>query len=271
MTLYLSDPGAPGEKTPPRPPIWAGAPRRSAPDLRAIGEGTLLRSRKIGAPLVTAGAARLAGFAARVEAGTYRVNAARLGVLARFVPSSARVGRGLRGTAALIAASAETVAPPPPIEALPLRPWDGAPGAIARPSPVADDPPAPLARKAPDSPRSAAPPAALRTTEATDENIEAERDTLDAIRTLMRAEARPTRPQRQPKAETAAETTAAPRALRGVDALPPLEPHVPTPPGFLFRGAAKGLGWAFLALMLPVGGVVTLWLVLRGREVLPEG
>jgi hypothetical protein len=270
MTLYLSDPGAPGEKTPPRPPIWAGAPRRSAPDLRAIGEGTLLRSRKIGAPLVAAGAARLAGFAARVEAGTYRVNAARLGVLARVVPSSARVGRVVRGAATLIAASAETVAPPPPVEALPLRPWDGAPGAAARPAPVAKDL-APAPRKMTERPRMAASADAPRTTEAPAECVEAERDTLDAIRVLMRAEARPARPQRQPKAEAVAETAATPRALRGVDALPPLEPHVPTPPGLMFRGTARGLGWVFLGLMLPVGAAVTLWQVVRRREILPEG
>lgn len=291
MTLYLSDPGASGGKPPSRPPIWAAGPRRQAPSPRDMARASLLHGRTMGAPLVRAGAERLARLAGRVDEGSLRVNTARLGVLARLVPPAARVARGLRGSAALLAASAETVAAPPPLEALPLRPWEGAPGAQPQAAPSAPSAPAQTAttaarrQAAPAAPPHpvaappvAAPPAAERPAAArpaedrpSADTPESERDTLDVIRSLMRTEARPSRPWRKAAADVLREPPAPPvRGPRGAEALPPLEPQEPTPPGLVFRATARTLGTLFLVLMLPAGAALTLWLALRGREILPE-
>lgn len=273
MTSFLSDPGLPGGKPPSRPPIWSGAPRRNAPDLRAIASASLHRSRVAGAPVVMAASDRLARFAARVDDGAYRVNTARLGNLSRIVPSAGRMARLLRGTSRLIALSAETVAPPPPLEALPLRPWDGAPGAIAPAAPVRAAAVAPRPETAVAQPVQVAPPPLGASPLAprgpdTAAIPAADQDTLDAIRALMRTETRPARPVRQKTVDP--EPSPPPRILRGLEALPPLEPHVPAPPSLPFRWSAQALGLAFLALALPVGTAATVWLALRGQEIEPD-
>ncbi|MFN3970784.1 MAG: hypothetical protein ACK4GO_07025 [Gemmobacter sp.] len=282
MSSSFLDPRDPGPKSQPRPPIWAQGVRSAPPDLRQFARASLHRTRAWGAPFVHGGATRLALLSDSVAEGRWRVDAARLGGAARLVPSAERVGDALHGVARLVAAAAGTFAPPPPLEGLAIRPWEGAPGAVRiakRTEPPANVPAPPAPEAAPDKGsrgtlRSATPrPRPPAATPLPASAPEGEADTLDVIRSLIRSEARPARPRRDP-ANTAPHEppprTTAPRTPRGARALPPLQPAEASPPGLLFRAASQALGTVILLLLLPVGTTLAAWSAWRGTEDLPE-
>ncbi|QYK39952.1 MAG: hypothetical protein KF887_10765 [Paracoccaceae bacterium] len=300
MTSYFSDPRLPGDKPKARPPIWSGG-RSARPriDLRGFGRAALAETRLWGAPVVAGAARHLDRLGDRVALGEFRIPEARLGRSGRYLPTVGQVGAAMKGSARFIGAAGETVAPPPPLEGLAIRPWAGAPGAraaAAPPAPEAVAPPAaapvappaaeavtPVAAApvtlppdaAADHPRhpAARPAPAARSAKPADAGApvaDAERDTLESIRLLMKAEARPVRPMRAATPETAPEPAAAPdRGPRGASALPPLEPALPTPPGLIWRGASHVTGLALIGLFLPVGAARAALARLRG-ETFPD-
>lgn len=247
MSSYLSDPGAPGTKPPARPPIWSGERRRRAPDLRQFARDTLDETRSWGGPLVDRLAGHLDVLANRAAEGRGKALALRLGRVGRMLPSADRVSGVLAGTSRLVSQSALTVAGPPPLEGLPLRPWGGAPGAVSPPP----APPVPAAVEE-TLPVIMVEPAPVPTKPA----VDGDQATLELIRTVIRAPVQPSHPVRSPLP---------PPRPRGRGALPDLEPPVPQPPGLALRASGRALGWVFITLLAPVAALRVGVAALRDR------
>lgn len=253
MSSYLSDPGAPGTKpSSERPPIWSGR-RRRAPDWRQFARDTLDETRVWGGPVVQRLAGGIATLADRAAEGRGKPLALRMGRVGRLLPTAGQVAGLLSGTSRLVAQSALTVAGPPPLEGLPIRPWDGAPGAVVQaPAPVQAAPAveevAPVVLAEP--PRAPARPAPV-----------GDLATLELIRTVIRPPVQPSHPVRVP---------VPPPRPRGRGALPDLEPPVPQPPGMMLRASGRILGWVFLGLLYPVAALRLGWAGLRGNRDLPQ-
>ncbi len=247
MSSTLSDPGAPGEKPRPRPPLWSGGRQRPRLDLRLFARARLKETRRWGAPVVRGLAGRLDRLAQRVAAGAGRPLALKLGRVGRMLPGAARTGAFVGGTARLLDLASDRLAGPAPVEPLPLRPWEGAPGATR-----ATLAPAPAAA----APEPAAGPAPVRLSTAG--LPEGDRQTLEMIRSMIREPVQPSHPVRPPPPP--------PPRPRGMEALPDLQPQPPAPPGAAMSLAARVLGMALLGLLTPVGAARTGWQVARGAD-----
>lgn len=236
-----------------KPPIWAEGNQKPRFDARAFLGVTAANSRGLAVRGLATTAGQVGRIADRVAAGDLRVPQARLGRTGRYLPDHARVGHWLTQTAALAAAASEAALGAEPVEAMAFRGWVAAPEAAAAlpteapPSAAPRAVPAETTADAPSVeppvrlPRTATPPAPHR--------ADADRDTLEAIRSLMHAaEVAPTRPQRRRRAPPA------PPQSRAAN-LPDLAPAELTPPGPLFRLGARGVAGLAFALAFPVGAV----------------
>ena len=96
---------------PPRPQIWAEGDQRPPFNLRAFGRAGLYLSREGAAPILAWAARRARRLAVDVQNGAGRIPEARLGRVARFVPSHLRVVAWIKNAAAVLAHASATADP----------------------------------------------------------------------------------------------------------------------------------------------------------------
>lgn len=257
MSIFSSDPGTPGDKSDRgKPRLWAEGRQRPGFNLRAFLRVSTSNSRSVAAPVLVAMAGRLDRFGTRVEDGTLRIPAARLGRSGKWLPSHVTTGRRLRDSAAMTRAAAEAARGEGPPQTMPFRGWTDAPAAAA---PVADrqsDAMPPAGRGPVLRPKR---PAPLPTAPV---NAAGDRDTLDAIRNLMHtATVEPVHPLRGPRA-----APALPSMPTGAGALPELAPAEPAPRSALFRLTGQVFGALSVGLAFPVGMAQAGLAIARGED-----
>ncbi len=251
MASHSTGPGSPGDKPDGvKPRLWAEGRQRPGFDARAFLRVSLANSRTVAAPVLVAIAGRLDRFGARVEDGAVRIPAARLGHSGRFLPSHVTTGRRLCDSAAMMRLAAEAAGGVAPVEALPFRGWADAPGVAVPPGPMPVDRPAPLAtvqaaaaeRLPVQRPKRPAPLPVAPT------DADGDRDTLEAIRSLMHmTTVEPVHPVRGSRAAPA------PPPPTGAGALPELAPAEPSPRSAVFKLTGQVIGSLSVGLAFPVG------------------
>lgn len=268
MSIFSSDPGAPGKKSRTnKPRIWTEGRQRARFELRAYLRVSLKHARALASPAAASVAATMGRFAARVTEGRIRVPASRLGRIGQALPSHRDVGAGIDTTARMIAEAARRAAGPEPVAPLTFRGWDGAVvGPVRDPVvTVIAAPPMP-----PEPPRIAdpvaaaplRPPARKNKPAPAEDPPDEDRATLEAIRSMIHAaEIEPKRPSR-PQVPVVPPAPPPPRSA----ALPDLAPMEQRSPGPLFLASAAGLGHLFVALAWPLGAIKSGWMHLRGVD-----
>lgn len=259
MARYPFDPDLPGKRTRrSKPAIWAAGVQRPRLDLRAFFRVTRSHASRVAARGLAGAAAALGRFAARVFAGEVRLPDARLGRVGQMLPPHRSVGRALDSTARLLAQAARRAVGPEPAEPLTFRGWNAdSVGIVEAPVvTVTVAPPPPPVSVAPPPPPPPPPP---RLVKAASSPEDADRATLDAIRTLIHAtEIEPKRPGR-------AKAKAEPPPPRSAN-LPDLAPMEPVPPGPAFRTAGAVLGIASVIVIWPVSLLRSGWMAARGVD-----
>lgn len=259
MARYPSDPDRPGSRRRrSKPAIWAAGEQRPRLDLRAFFRVTQSHARRVSARGLAGVAASLGRFAARVFQGEVRLPEARLGRLGRMLPPHRNVGRALDLGARFLAEAARRAVGVAPVEPLAFRGWNpDSKGLVEAPVvTITVAPPPPPVTRAPAMPPPPAPP---RPAAAGSGPEDADRATLEAIRSLIHAtEIEPKRPGRmKPKAEPPP-----PRSTH----LPELAPMEPVPPGPVFHAAGTALGLLAVAAIWPVSLVRSGWMAARGTD-----
>ncbi len=128
---------------PSRPKIWAEGGQRPPFNLRAFGRASLHLSREAVAPILGWTARRSRQVAVNIKNGAGRIPEARLGRVARFVPSHLRVAAWVKNGAAVLAHASATTDPDIPrgnalVEAVEQHLWPAV--AEADPRPPSDQP-----------------------------------------------------------------------------------------------------------------------------------
>lgn len=97
-----------------RPPIWINGKQRPSFDLRAYGAYSLIATRAALGPVLACASAAAGGLQARIAAGAYPINTARLGRAADNLPKRPGIAATVGGIAALLGQTGNVVCPPPP-------------------------------------------------------------------------------------------------------------------------------------------------------------
>ncbi len=285
--------------TPDRPPIWVNGQQRPSFNIAAYGAYSLIATRAALGPALLRLSGATRGLQARIAAGAYPVNTARLGRAADYLPRRDSIAATVGGLARIAGDAAEVVQPtPPPPESLaaydalwrarkapasgrlrgldldeaqadpdlhalrndqPLRPLRPTRPVLVSTAPVTASP-APAS-----SPVAAPEPAPIPTLEP-----EPELATLLAIRNMLSA------PAPEPGPELV-RPPAAPFLSEAVSARPAAATAVPQPrkwlptwttPIFaaLRRGTAFAIGWALIILAMPLGLTRAAIAHLEGRD-----